>query len=164
MLLDCRVQAEDFSLAAQSSALQLALGASTGAVASFVGCVRAAPGTAAQGDFLALELQHYPGMSQRCVQALGQDCAQRFALQGLCIIHRYGYLPAGEQIVLVLAAAAHRKAALQAVDYAMDQLKSAIPFWKKEHWQNSSLWVQAKAQDLAHLAAWQAVGTTDLQA
>lgn len=149
------IQSADFDLAQEQQLLSQALGSEMGAIASFIGCVRAAPSTAQTGDFLALELQHYPGMSQRCLQELAQQCQQRFDLQGLRIIHRYGYLPVGAQIVLVLAASAHRKDALMAVDYAMDHLKSTIPFWKKEHWQAQSLWVAARAQDQGHLHAWQ---------
>lgn len=158
------IQTQDFDWQAESARLQAGVGAaSCGALSSFVGLVRAdAPASVEAGEgkasvlgaLQALFLQHYPGMSERCLQDLAQTAGVRFGLQGITILHRIGHLTVGERIVLVLAAAAHRKAALQAVDFVMDRLKSTIPLWKREDWEQGSTWVQAKSSDAQALAQW----------
>lgn len=101
-----------------------------GAVAAFVGLVRPSAGEAAVE---CLELQQYEKFTRSTVESIAADGRERFELLGLTIIHRFGSLLPGEPIVFVATAAAHRRAALQAVDYLMDRLKTEAPFWKREH-------------------------------
>ncbi|SMC28433.1 molybdopterin synthase subunit MoaE [Andreprevotia lacus DSM 23236] len=148
-----RVQHDDFSLDAELARLADPL-RRCGAIASFVGQVRNDP--AGNHALTALTLEHYPGMTERSLHALASDAAVRFALDAVVIIHRIGTLQPGERIVLALTAAAHRKAALHAVDYLMDHLKSTVPFWKQEHHGAQHRWVDAKHADDAALQQWQA--------
>ncbi len=134
------MQAADFDLACELKALR---GGRTdmGAIASFMGTVRDVP----------LLLEHYPGMSLRVLQDLRAQALARFDLLEVRIVHRHGILQPGDQIVLVLAAACHRHAAIRAVDFIMDTLKSNAPFWKQE----GDHWVQQRAHDLDAAQAWQ---------
>ncbi|UXY15858.1 molybdenum cofactor biosynthesis protein MoaE [Chitiniphilus purpureus] len=146
------VQHADFDLGAELAALDDPARA-CGAVASFVGRVRRDTG----GDvpLSALTLEHYPGMTEKVLRELAAGAGERFSLQAVTVVHRIGLLRPGEQIVLVLAAAPHRKAALAAVDFLMDHLKSVAPFWKCEQYGAQRHWVQARADDEAALARWQ---------
>ncbi|MGB7655545.1 MAG: molybdenum cofactor biosynthesis protein MoaE [Novosphingobium sp.] len=122
--------------------------AGLGALCSFVGEVRGESGVE------ALELSHYAPLTLPGMEALAQRAVARFSLQGLLIVHRTGELLPGEPIVLVAAAASHRRAAFDAVDFAMDNLKSRAWFWKREkrggHWS----WIEPRAADYADLARW----------
>lgn len=124
-----------------------------GGVCSFVGAVRGDAGVA------ALELQHYAPMTLPGMEALAAQAMERFALMGLLLVHRTGLMHPGEPIVLVAAAARHRRGAIGAVDFCMDHLKSDSWFWKRE--QRSSEaggdwhWIEPRADDHADLARWQ---------
>ena len=127
----------------------------TGAVASFVGLARGDPDKAA-----ALELQSYDGFTEAAMNDMAETAIRRFDLQDAEIVHRVGAIPAGEAIVLVLTAAAHRRAALEACDYLMDHLKSRAPLWKKEQGEGEARWVEPTQGDLVDLARWERDGGT----
>ncbi|HRJ70360.1 MAG TPA: molybdenum cofactor biosynthesis protein MoaE [Beijerinckiaceae bacterium] len=138
-----RVQAGDFD-PAEETRLLTADRADIGAVVTFAGLCRDEGGTLA-----ALELEHYPGMAEDEMMRVAREAAMRWPLQGLTVIHRYGRIAPGENIVLVVAASAHRKAAFEAADFLMDYLKTRAPFWKKEHRRDGAAgdWVAAKVAD-----------------
>lgn len=144
------VQLEDFDVAAESERLTSGR-KDVGALVSFVGLCRDEAGTLS-----ALELEHYPGMAEAELSRIAKEAIDRWPLTGLTVIHRYGKIAPGENIVLVIAASAHRRAAFEAADFLMDYLKTRAPFWKKEHLvsgENSS-WVEAKAGDDDDAARW----------
>lgn len=138
-----RVQRDDFDAAAESRLLTAGR-RDIGALVSFVGLCRDEAGALS-----ALELEHYPGMAEAEMMRIAQLAIDRFSLIGLTAIHRYGRIEAGEQIVLVIAAAPHRQAAFDGANFVMDFLKTSAPFWKKEHGQDgtSGDWVAAKDAD-----------------
>jgi molybdopterin synthase catalytic subunit len=142
------VQSEDFVLQAELDALA-AGDLDAGAVTSFVGRVR----QWGQGS-QALELEHYPGMTEQSIHAMIDEAARRFALRGVRIIHRVGCLGLGEQIVLVAVSSSHRRAAFQGCEFLMDWLKTQAPFWKKELTDQGGQWVDARVQDDEALARW----------
>ena len=140
------VQAKPFDAGAEMLALQLP---GVGGIGCFVGVVRE------QGALTALTLEHYPGMTERAIGRITAEAVQRFDLLGCTVIHRVGRLGVGEQIVLVLAAAGHRKAALEATEFLIDWLKTRAPFWKREHFADGShAWVEARETDAAAAARW----------
>ncbi|HEX5935518.1 MAG TPA: molybdenum cofactor biosynthesis protein MoaE [Pseudorhizobium sp.] len=138
-----RVQAQDFDIRAEIDALTGGRH-DIGAVVTFTGLCRDE-----QGTLSALELEHYPGMAEAEMRRIGRSAIERFALLGLTAIHRYGRIAPGENIVLVVATAPHRQAAFDGANFMMDFLKTAAPFWKKEHGTNGSAgdWVAAKDAD-----------------
>lgn len=147
-----RVQAEDFDLAAE--VLRLTGGRTdVGAVVTFSGLCRDEAGSLA-----ALELEHYPGMAEAEISRIAGEATDRWPITGLTVIHRYGKIRPGENIVLVVAASSHRQAAFEAASFMMDYLKSRAPFWKKEHRTDgtSGDWVAAKDSDDAAAARWSA--------
>ncbi len=147
------IQTADFDLAAETAALCRGdLG--IGAVVSFVGTVRDRNGAAAAGDVALLELEHYPGMTEKAIEAMIDAAHARFDLRGARVVHRVGPLRPGEQIVLVLAASAHRGQAFQACEFLMDYLKTQAPFWKKESSADGARWVDARVADDQALARW----------
>ena len=125
----------------------------TGAIASFVGLARGAPAGGA-----ALELEAYPGFTDAAIFEMANEASLRFDLQDVRIVHRIGVIPAGETIVLVLTAAAHRRAAFEACDFLMDHLKSRAPLWKKEHGGGNARWVEPTEADRVDLARWERDG------
>jgi molybdopterin synthase catalytic subunit len=133
------IQAEPFDLADEHWKLS-SLGPDVGAVVSFVGQVRDE----------ALELEHYPAMAQRQMEAVLADARARWPLIGATLIHRFGLLEVGAPIVLVLTASSHRQAAFEAAAFLMDWLKTRAPFWKR----GADGWVEAKASDDAAAARW----------
>ncbi|MBV9930450.1 MAG: molybdenum cofactor biosynthesis protein MoaE [Alphaproteobacteria bacterium] len=145
-----RVQAAPFDPAAELAAFAGRVGGA-GGVASFLGLVR---GDSDGGEIATLELEHYPPLTERSVAAIGAEAHGRFGLIGYVIVHRTGTLAPGEAIVFVAAAAAHRRAAFEAVDYMMDRLKTEAPFWKREHGPNGSRWIEARAVDHDDRARW----------
>jgi molybdopterin synthase catalytic subunit len=148
-----RVQTEDFDLGAEFAALS-AEHRDIGGIGCFVGTVRANP-TGPQLE--ALTLEHYPGMTERAIAGIVAKAEQRFALLGCTVIHRVGRMTPGENIVLVLAAAAHRQAALEATAFLIDWLKTKAPFWKQESFADgSATWVDARETDAAAAARWSA--------
>jgi molybdopterin synthase catalytic subunit len=121
----------------------------TGAVASFLGVAR---GDAARA--VVLELEAYPGFTEREIAAIIDTAIDRFALHDARVIHRVGPIASGEPIVLVLTASPHRREALQACDFLMDYLKSRAPFWKKEFGPDGPRWVEPTARDLSDIERW----------
>jgi molybdopterin synthase catalytic subunit len=144
------IQPHDFDLAAEVAALRAGDGG-TGAVVSFVGTVR--DSSHGQGVQL-MELEHYPGMTEKCIEAMMAEAARRFDVRGLRVVHRIGALRPQEQIVLVAVSSAHRGEAFKACDFLMDCLKTQAPFWKKEHTPEGARWVDARTHDDAALARW----------
>ncbi|WP_217576683.1 molybdenum cofactor biosynthesis protein MoaE [Mesorhizobium sp. GbtcB19] len=138
-----RIQGEDFDVAAEIAGLTRGR-ADIGAVVTFSGLCRDE-----QGALSALELEHYPGMAEAEIGRIAAEAVERWPLQGLTVIHRHGKIAPGENIVLVVAASAHRQAAFEAANFLMDYLKSRAPFWKKEHLADGSEggWVEAKEAD-----------------
>ena len=122
-----------------------------GAVVSFVGTVRDGAG----GDPVsALELEHYPGMTERALEAICAEAVTRWSPEAIRVIHRVGRLNAGEQIVLVAVAGVHRGAAFEACEFLMDYLKTRAPFWKKESGPGGTRWVEARLSDDEAAARW----------
>ena len=122
--------------------------ANSGGLATFVGKVRG------DGGIEALELSHYEPLTLPGMQALAAAAAARFAIQGLLLLHRIGPLSPGEPIVCVSAAASHRRAAFDAVDFAMDHLKTDSWFWKRERRGGVWTWIEPRDQDHADLKRW----------
>ena len=171
------IQTEDFDVSTEIAALRLE-NKGVGAVCSFVGTVRdrtvvptlgtsvsslpsegaLAPsgGRAAQdSDAVAsMELEHYPGMTEKAIEAMIDEAHRRFSLFGVRVIHRIGLLQPQDQIVLVAVTSAHRGQAFQACEFLMDYLKTQAPFWKKEQTPDGARWVDARVSDDAALARW----------
>ncbi|MXN51805.1 molybdopterin synthase catalytic subunit [Shinella sp. AETb1-6] len=145
-----RVQRDDFDAAAETARL-VAGRASAGAIVSFTGLCRDEG-----GRLSALELEHYPGMAEAQIERICRTAVTRFSLLGIAAIHRVGRIAPGENIVLVIAAAPHRHAAFDGASFVMDYLKTAAPFWKKEHFADGSEggWVAAKDSDDTALEKW----------
>lgn len=123
-----------------------------GAVASFAGHVRA------NADLTALELIHHPVLTSHALEQIGESAMAQFSLQKLLIAHRHGRMAVGETIVYIAAASAHRRAALDAVSYTIDVLKTQAPFWKREWRGNDAVWIEPTADD--HTASDQWMETT----
>ena len=145
-----RIQAQDFDVAAEIARLTQGR-ADIGAVVTFSGLCRDEA-----GSLSALELEHYPGMAEAEIARIAAEAIERWPLQGLTAIHRHGKIAPGENIVLVVAASAHRHAAFEAANFLMDYLKSRAPFWKKEHRIDGSEggWVDAKEADAKAARRW----------
>ena len=147
-----RIQAQDFDVGAEIAALRASDGA-VGAVASFVGTVRERSSGAA--DTTLMELEHYPGMTERAIEAMIDAAQQRFDIRGVRVVHRIGMLAPLAQIVLVVVSSAHRGEAFAACQFLMDYLKTQAPFWKKEYRPDGSAeWVDARVADDAALERW----------
>lgn len=145
-----RVQREDFNLQAEVDLLAQN-NPGIGAVVTFSGLCRDEGGT-----LDALELEHYPGMAEAEMSRIAGLAIERFGLLGLTAIHRYGKIAAGENIVLVIAAAPHRQAAFDGANFVMDFLKTSAPFWKKEHAADGTErdWIAARDADDAARDKW----------
>ncbi len=144
------IQVEDFDLSQEVAALRANNGG-VGAVASFIGTVRE------RSDGLAvsaMELEHYPGMTERAIEAMIDQAFARFDILAARVVHRVGLLQAREQIVLVAVSSAHRGQAFQACEFLMDYLKTQAPFWKKETTPSGARWVDARVADDTALARW----------
>jgi molybdopterin synthase catalytic subunit len=144
------IQTPDFDLSAEVAALR-AKDHGVGAVASFVGTVR--DRNDGQG-VSAMELEHYPGMTERAIEGMIDEAHRRFDFRGARVVHRVGPLLPGDQIVLVVVSSAHRGQAFQACEFLMDYLKTQAPFWKKEQTPEGARWVDARVADDAALARW----------
>jgi molybdopterin synthase catalytic subunit len=144
------IQTEDFDLSAEVSALR-AHDAGVGAVAAFVGTVRDRNDGAGVSR---MELEHYPGMTERAIEAMIDDAMRRFDIRAARVVHRVGPLQPTDQIVLVAVTSAHRGEAFRACEFLMDYLKTQAPFWKKEHTPAGGRWVDARVADDAALARW----------
>ncbi|MEI6557884.1 MAG: molybdenum cofactor biosynthesis protein MoaE [Rhodospirillaceae bacterium] len=150
--MSVRVQTEDFDLGAELERLGGA-DPGIGAVVSFVGLVRHLVG---ETPLRALELEHYPGMTERRLEALEAEAGRRWALSGCLVVHRVGRLGPGDRIVLVATASPHRADAFAACQFLIDALKTSAPFWKREETAAGARWVEARAEDEAAAAAWTA--------
>jgi molybdopterin synthase catalytic subunit len=142
------VQPQPFDLGAESNAFAAAV-PGAGAVVTFTGLVRDNGGKLA-----AMEIEHYPGMTEKAIAAMMDQARTRWSLTDALVIHRHGRLVAGECIMMVATAAPHRAAAFAAAEFLMDYLKSRAPFWKKEIRADGAEWVAAKGTDEAALQRW----------
>ena len=124
--------------------------AEVGAVATFTGLARAE-----EGATDILELEAYPGFTEKEIGRIAEQARTRFGLQDLRILHRVGKIAPGEPIVFVATASRHRRQAFEACDFLMDYLKSRAPFWKKEHGPGGARWVEPRAEDHADVARWE---------
>ena len=138
-----RVQREDFDVGAELAALTRG-NTAIGGVASFLGLVRDMAG---DERIRAMTLEHYPGMTERELEAIADEARRRWPLDAVLIVHRYGRLAPGERIVLVAAASAHREAAFESCHFLIDWLKTKAPFWKLEETPEGARWVDAQASD-----------------
>jgi molybdopterin synthase catalytic subunit len=136
------VQNEDFDLGREVATLTGG-NLDIGAVVSFVGLVR----DTSDGKLLSMELEHYPGMTEKALADIEQAAQERWSLTASKVIHRFGNLPTGAQIMMVATASPHRKDAFEAAEFLMDYLKTDAPFWKKEHFKDGANWVESKAHD-----------------
>ena len=145
-----RVQAEDFDIGAEIAALTRG-NAKVGAVASFVGLVR----DVNEGAGVAqMSLEHYPGMTEKSLEAIVQEARGRWDIMDSTVIHRVGPLAPGDRIVLVAVTGAHRHEAFAACEFIMDYLKTRAPFWKKEKTPQGERWVDARESDDESAARW----------
>ena len=145
-----RIQQADFDVAQEIAALSKGR-TDIGAVVSFSGICRGSE----QGEpIAALTLEHYPGMAEAEIGRHADEALSRWPLQGLTIIHRFGRIAPGENIVLVVTASSHRQAAFEAAEFLMDYLKTNAPFWKREESQKGTSWVEARDHDDDATARW----------
>ena len=150
MLARVAVQTEDFDLSTEIAALR-GSDKRIGAVCSFVGTVR----DRNEGDQVAtLELEHYPGMTEKAIEAMIDAALVRFDIFAARVIHRVGLLQPLDQIVMVAVTSAHRGESFQACEFLMDYLKTQAPFWKKEETPSGARWVDARVSDDAAMARW----------
>jgi molybdopterin synthase catalytic subunit len=145
-----RIQREDFDCAVEVAKITAGR-RDIGAVVTFAGLCRDEAGTLA-----ALELEHYPGMAEEEIARVAAEAESRWPLDGMTLIHRFGKIAPGDQIVLVVTASSHRAAAFASAEFLMDYLKTRAPFWKKEHRIDGSEgdWVDAKELDDKSAARW----------
>ena len=142
-----RIQREDFDIGAEIALLTKGR-TDIGAVATFTGICR--------GDgIVAMTLEHYPGMAEAEIVRHVEEARSRWPLLGVTVIHRYGRLVPGDNIVLVIATSSHREAAFAAAEFLMDYLKVSAPFWKKEERAGGAGWVEAKQTDNAAAGRWE---------
>ncbi|MET0268617.1 MAG: molybdopterin synthase catalytic subunit MoaE [Duganella sp.] len=149
-LQEVRIQTEDFDVSTELARLRAA-NPKIGAVVTFVGAVRDLNEGA---SVAAMELEHYPGMTEQSIAAIIGQARARWPTFGALVIHRVGPLKPLDQIVLVAATAAHRGEAFAACEFIIDYLKTEAPFWKKEHTPEGARWVDARVSDDAALEKW----------
>jgi len=152
-----RLQREDFDAAAETVLLTRGR-AEVGAVVTFTGICR---GDESGRALAAMTLEHYPGMAEAEIARHVEEARQRWPIMGVTVIHRYGRLVPGDNIVLVVTASAHRAPAFAAAEFLMDYLKTRAPFWKKEEWADGASWVDAKGADDAAAQRWRAPRSSD---
>jgi len=148
-----RVQHGLFDVAQEVAALQ-AQDPRIGAICTFLGTVRDRNAPGAVGSVQTLELEHYPGMTEKSIEAMIDEAHRRFDIVGARVVHRIGVMHPTEPVVLVAVASAHRGQSFQACEFVMDYLKTQAPFWKKEQTAQGSQWVDARVSDDAALARW----------
>jgi molybdopterin synthase catalytic subunit len=149
-MLTVRLQREDFDIGAEILALTQGR-TDIGAVATFTGICRSSN----EGEGVAaMTLEHYPGMAEAEIARHVEEAQSRWPLLGVTVIHRYGRLVPGENVVLVIATSAHREAAFAAAEFLMDYLKTRAPFWKKEERAGGGEWVAARQADTAAAGRW----------
>jgi len=155
-----KVQTEDFDISFETKMLKNGRH-DVGAIVSFVGTVRQEKINANKDSkiLLSMLLEHYPGMTERELKRIEKEALDRWDLQNCLILHRYGELLPGDNIVLVITLSRHRKDAFEAASFLMDYLKTSAPFWKKETFAqqgaNQADWVKAKSEDMKATKAWQ---------
>ncbi len=150
MRLSVSIQVEDFDVSQELAQLR-DNDARVGAVCSFVGTVRERN----SGNAISsMELEHYPGMTEKSITSMMEEAAKRFDIYGARVIHRIGLLHPEDQIVLVAVTSVHRGTSFQACEFLMDYLKTQAPFWKKEVTPDGSRWVDARESDDVALARW----------
>lgn len=142
-----RVQDVPFDLGAELAAFGAGR-TDIGAQVSFTGLVRD------DGGLRHMEIEHYPGMTEKAIAGIEAEAARRWSLKASLVIHRYGKLAPGEQIMMVATAAGHRAEAFEAAEFLMDYLKSRAPFWKREVTADGAAWVAAKDEDEDALSRW----------
>ncbi len=145
-----RVQTEDFDLGSELKKMTHKQ-TTVGGLCSFVGLVRDMAGDA---EISAMTLEHYPGMTEKALAEIDAEACERWPLQATLIIHRFGRLVPGDQIVLVAAASAHREAAFEACHFLIDWLKTKAPFWKLEATADGGKWVDARDSDQSAARRW----------
>ncbi len=151
MHIEIRVSEADFDVAAEYAAQRRRAGGQSGAVVSFVGLVR----DHREGESVTvLELEHYPGMTERSIEAIVQQAEERWSLLDITVIHRVGRLTANDQIVFVQVASAHRPAAFAACEFLMDYLKTDAVFWKREERSDGAHWIESTGDDVARRRSW----------
>jgi molybdopterin synthase catalytic subunit len=144
-----RISVQEAAFDLGDEARGFAVGAAgAGAVVTFTGVVRG------DGGMAAMEIEHYPGMTEKAIAAIVDEAVARWALVDALVIHRHGRLMVGEPIMMVATAAPHRADAFAAAEFLMDYLKSRAPFWKKEIGADGAAWVAAKDADEAALSRW----------
>jgi len=148
--MSVRVQAEDFDVGAELARLTEGNHA-IGGVAVFVGLVRDLAGGS---EISAMTLEHYPAMTEKMLAEIEAEAQARWPLEASLVIHRYGRLEPGDQIVMVATASAHRQAAFEACEFLMDWLKTKAPFWKLEETEQGAQWVDARDSDDTAAARW----------
>ncbi len=144
------IQTADFNLSDEIAALR-AGDKRVGAVCSFIGTVRDRNDGS---DVSSMELEHYPGMTEKAIEAMIDEAHKRFDIYGARVIHRVGLLQPLDQVVMVAVTSAHRGESFQACEFLMDYLKTQAPFWKKEQTPDGARWVDARSSDDAALAKW----------
>ena len=149
------IQTADFDVSAEIDALR-AQDLRVGAVCSFIGTVRDTRAWTgqAQDEVQAMELEHYPGMTEKSIEAMIDEAHKRFDFYAARVVHRVGRLLPADQIVLVAVTSAHRGESFKACEFLMDYLKTQAPFWKKEQTPEGAHWVDARVSDDAALARW----------
>ena len=150
MRLSVSIQTEDFDVSQELAQLR-ANDARVGAVCSFVGTVRERN---EGSEVSSMELEHYPGMTEKSITAMMEEATKRFDIYGTRVIHRIGLLQPQDQIVLVAVTSAHRGMSFQACEFLMDYLKTQAPFWKKEVTPEGARWVDARVSDDKVLERW----------
>ncbi len=150
------VQTEDFDLSQVYQSLRQQA-SDPGAIVTFTGLVREIydQDVEVSSPVTGLFLEHYPGMTEKCLEEIAGQAQERWPLQALRIIHRVGKLKPSDQIVLVATASAHRHAAFEAAQFMMDYLKSKAPFWKKQQGEQGGDWVESRNSDTEAIARWQ---------
>lgn len=150
VVANVRIQAQDFDVAGEIALLTQSR-QDVGAVVTFSGLCRDEG-----GQLAALEIEHYSGMAEAEISRIADEAMMRWPLTGLTVIHRHGAILPGANIVLVVAASAHRQPAFEAASFMMDYLKSRAPFWKREHGVSGDTcdWVEAKDSDEAAASRW----------
>ena len=144
-----RVQQEPFDLGAEAN--RFAAGRKDmGAMVTFTGIVR----DLARGDLDRMVIEHYPGMTERALEKIAGEAQERWSLGDVLVIHRYGDMAPGAQIMMVATLAPHRADAFEAAEFLMDYLKSRAPFWKKEFTSDGANWVASKSEDEDALSRW----------
>lgn len=148
-----RIQPQPFDVAQEIAALQ-AGDPRVGAVCTFVGTVRDRNVPGAEGSVQTMELEHYPGMTEKSIETMVDAAFARFDILGARVVHRVGLLYPTDGVVLVAVTSAHRGQSFQACEFLMDYLKTQAPFWKKEQTAAGAHWVDARVSDDEALARW----------